>query len=728
MYDNDIFIIFAAVNKIRTGSPLCINFAFFSLQRKDSQNGTIMNVKVFFTGVVACMSFLCAHAQSQLNTPFKWDGRVQKCIMQKAKLTSVIIKCKNSRSVADKINEAGYNAMVITGEILTARVPSAYIPNLASDPTIEFIQAPRQAKATMTEARAATGVDKVQAGTGLDTPFTGKGVIVGVIDQGFEFRHIAFVDSLNKTRVIAMWNRNGYTKGTDAQPTTDIPSTGDGFDSYGHATHVTNIAAGSKIKENNYYGMAPDADIVMVPSEFVETEVIEDVKYISDVAKQRGEPWVINMSFGTQLGSHDGKSYFCQAMDSILADGYGHQIVAAAGNDGLDTQHATYTLKSKKDTVRLLINPGTGGAIVQIWGQKTDSLKHLTVTPYLYDDQGKHYEDSTFWSYYVNSFYIAPYNKEESYEVGVSKDALYGSKLGVEISGDEGTTFHAWTTESYGDIVDGPDESYVKGDNSYCVETMGSSANNAVAVASYVTSDTYADYAGTTHSAGYGSVGDISSFSSTGPSLCDVPKPTVAAPGSMIKSAVSKYSASFDKTGTAVVQDVKRGIKHYYYGAMAGTSMATPAVTGIIALWLQANPKLTYSQILDIIKTTAMKDDFTGKEEWNASWGYGKIDAYEGLKAALKLAGSDGITAVMNSSTPVTISKEGAQWRILFNNDERFADITVYDLNGMMISNNHFVNLQRGQEQTLNFDNLKHGVYIVKIRTAAYSSAKKFTI
>jgi minor extracellular serine protease Vpr len=688
-----------------------------------------MKTKLFIAEAMVFMMPLCANAQSVSNVPFKWDGVIQKCIVQKTPLISVIMKCSDSQLVADKIIADGYKATVITDKILTARVPSTYIPRLAEDKTIEYIQSPRKATASMTEARKVTGVDKIQSGEGLDTPYTGKGVIVGVIDQGFEFRHLAFLDSDNKSRVIALWNRKGYSAGEDSDPTTTIPSAGDGFDSYGHATHVTNIAAGSKVKENDYYGMAPDADIVMIPSEFVETEVVEDVKYISDLAKQRGEPWVINMSFGTQVGSHDGKNYFCQALDDILADGCGHQIVAAAGNDGYFVQHTSYTLKSDKDTVRLMIESGGSGALVDIWGQSTDSLKHLKVTPYIYSSDGKAYQDSTFWSHYMNTASIAPYNKKEEYEIGVSPSVLSGGlKLGVEISGDAGTSFHAWTNQGYGNIVDGPDDTYLKGNQDYCVEALAASANNDVTVGAFVSSDSYTNYRGTTVNGGCGALGDMAVFSSMGPSLCDSLKPTIAAPGSVIKSAVSKYGASFSKDGSDVVQDISRGIKHFYYSAMSGTSMATPAVTGIIALWLQANPKLTYSQILNIIKTTATKDDFTGQEEWNARWGYGKINAYEGLKEALKLADANGITAVYNSETPVTISKESGLWRLLFNTSERYADVSVYDINGILISSQHYSDLQRGQEKTISFVNLKHGVYIVKINTTANTITRKFSL
>ncbi|MCR5153172.1 MAG: S8 family serine peptidase [Prevotella sp.] len=39
--------------------------------------------------------------------------------------------------------------------------------------------------------------------------------------------------------------------------------------------------------------------------------------------------------------------------------------------------------------------------------------------------------------------------------------------------------------------------------------------------------------------------------------------------------------------------------------------MATPTVAGIIALWLEAKPDLTYEEIREAIAATATKDEFT---------------------------------------------------------------------------------------------------------------------
>lgn len=685
-----------------------------------------MNFRVIIFGFAAGLSLLCLNAQSPMKLQTKCDGTICRQIAQNQPLVAVIIKCDDSQAIAEAINSDGYQASAITGTIVTARIPAHYVPKIAENANIQYIQSPRQAHPSMTEARRATCVDSVQKGYGLETPFTGKGVIIGIIDQGFEYRHIAFLDSTSNPRVLAVWNRSGYSKGTDSEPTTNIPSNGDGLNVEGHATHVANIAAGSKIAENDYYGIAPDADLIMIPSELGESEIIEDVKYIRDFAAAKGEPWVINMSFGSQIGSHDGKDYFSQALDEILAEKSGRQIVVAAGNDGESTEHTMFTLKSDGDTVRFLIRPSSYGAFADIWSQTADSLHHINMRPFLYSDGTRDYRDSTFWSTYNFTHKIAPFNGKENYQLGVPGSALLGYYLGAEITGDKGTTVHAWTNYGYGDIVAGPDSTYAAGDKNYCIEDVGACANNTVTVSAYVTTDSYPNYKGTTENLAYGEIGDLAAFSSQGPALCNADKPTVAAPGSVIKSAVSKYGVGFDKTGSEIVQDVRRGIKHYYYGAMAGTSMATPMVTGIIALWLQAYPDLTYSQILDIIKSTSNKDEFTGSDEWNNRWGYGKIDAYKGLKEALKLAGNSGTKTILNSTTPVTLSRTATNYNILFNNNENFADISVVGTDGRIYSARHFSNLRCGDEIQQDFITLGHGIYLLMITTAKSRTVRKF--
>jgi len=67
----------------------------------------------------------------------------------------------------------------------------------------------------------------------------------------------------------------------------------------------------------------------------------------------------------------------------------------------------------------------------------------------------------------------------------------------------------------------------------------------------------------------------------------------------------------------------------YAYACLDGTSMACPTVSGIIALWLQANPKLTLADVKDVLANSCDTDEFTAKNP--ARWGYGKINAKKGL-------------------------------------------------------------------------------------------------
>ncbi len=655
----------------------------------------------------------------------KCESRVRKNVNVGTAVNCILIKCKDAQAVAATIQKDGYRATVITPTLLTARVPSKEVSKLSAMKEVEHIQASETYYGLMDKVRPETGVDKLHAGEGLETPYTGKGVLVGIIDQGFEYRHLAFLDQDGKPRVKAVWDRTGYADGTGSDPVTEIPFQGDNLGSDGHATHVTGIAAGSKIAENDYYGIAPDADIIMIPSTFDSNEVLEDVQYIDQYAKDHHQPWVINMSFGSTLGPHDGEDYSSKALGEVVSSGTGHQIVVAGGNSGYDKIHATHTFTKEGEVARYLYNTGSYGVYGQIWCETADSTRHINVRPFVYSNGERDYQEGFDWSYYLTED-IAPYNKKQYYTLGISKDGLSGIQLGVEITADPGTTIHLWNGNYYGTIADAVSDEYLSGDRDCTLSGGTACAEGLVTVASYVSRDQFTNQSGMTYATNYGTEGDISGFSSHGPSLSAEPKPTVAAPGSMVVSAISKYNSGFSATSSTVVQDIKRGLRHFYYAANAGTSMAAPVVTGTIALWLQANPNLTPQQITDIIKTTSRKDSFTGDEEWSPLFGYGKIDAYEGLKKALQLGDATGIPAVYDTETPITIQREAQAWRILFGSNEHEADVCIYDANGRKVAGRHFTGIARGDEEVISFSGLAKGVYIVRIKTPKSVITRKF--
>lgn len=128
--------------------------------------------------------------------------------------------------------------------------------------------------------------------------------------------------------------------------------------------------------------------------------------------------------------------------------------------------------------------------------------------------------------------------------------------------------------------------------------------------------------------------------SSVGPTLTGLTKPDVCAPGVNVVSAQNFFIDDDTYLETAVwdicmldTEAESWGSIGGYFHMMAqtGTSMSAPVVTGTIALWMQADPTLTCEKVKDIIAHSSRQPDATLTYP-NNQYGYGEIDAYEGLK------------------------------------------------------------------------------------------------
>lgn len=673
---------------------------------------------------------------------------------------AVIITADDAKAVADTLNARGYAAKVIDASTITAGVAAADLEQLAALSAVRRISLARRMRPLMTTAREYSNADKAHDGDKLDTPFTGKDVVVGIIDQGFQYDHIAFRNNGGATRIVGLWNHNGRQ-----EPTTTIPARGgdniSGVD--GHATHVAGIAAGSRIAGNDFYGMAPDADIVFVPSTFEDADILEEARFIKTLAEEQGKPFVINMSFGSQLGPHDGTTDYDLAMNRMT--GPGALMVAAMGNEGGLKIHASYTFKSDNEFKTLLLNnkyQDAAGreqvcpyAFADIWGTAAGKGQTLKVKPFVYNKLtgAKNYLSDTFWKTRIMGE-INPNNEKEHYQAYVELTDLAKAAgiagaantfLGLEIQGMEGAGFHAWAAmfDNGGGEFVRLTATDVSPDDEYLVSDGAANIPNAIAVASYNGADTFVSASdnGVYKFSSVGLTRAVSSFSSRGPSLGKEPKPTVAAPGATINAPVNKYT-DFDKSAVTITSAVSAtdgtkaalyatatASKNDFYGVKNGTSMASPAVAGIVALWLQANPSLTYEQVVEILRTTSQHDLYTGQDEWNKRTGFGKIDAYEGLRKALVLANAaDGIHETLNTAAPVSLYRGAENWRILFNNDESYADIAVYAAGGAQVLHRRIEAPRRGSETVLRLDALAPGIYVVRIGTTAAALTRKLVV
>ena len=146
--------------------------------------------------------------------------------------------------------------------------------------------------------------------------------------------------------------------------------------------------------------------------------------------------------------------------------------------------------------------------------------------------------------------------------------------------------------------------------------------------------------------------GYLAKSSSVGPTLTGLTKPDVCAPGVNIVSAQNYFidddtyyeTAAWDICMLDTEAETWGGLNGYFHMmAQTGTSMSAPVVTGTIALWMQADQTLTTEKIKDIMAHSSRQPDNTLTYP-NNQYGYGEIDAYEGLKYMKGLTGIESIT------------------------------------------------------------------------------------
>ncbi len=231
---------------------------------------------------------------------------------------------------------------------VTAMVPVERLAEVSRLPGVKEVEISRLVELCTDTTLSVTHAGQVLNGPdyGLAQAYDGTGVIIGVIDNGFDFQHTAFrrADDPSRSRIVRVYDP---TRG-DGHPVVIGNEVLEGsvfmdgqieslkYDAIGtHGTHVASIAAGTHT--GGYGGMAPGADIVLcvapsLVSGVLETEVVNCIKYIYSYADSVGKPCVINVSVSIPHGARDGNDKISRAVAQL--SGPGHIFVIAAGNTG----------------------------------------------------------------------------------------------------------------------------------------------------------------------------------------------------------------------------------------------------------------------------------------------------------------------------------------------------------------------------------------------------------
>lgn len=701
--------------------------------------------KFFLYLTIACSIFATAQTSSKYSPSAQLLVNKTNKIPQRIKgKAQSYIPVTIETSDADVLEEHGIIVGSQIGDYVTAMVPLSQYSQLGNIEEIKYIDAGNYSHTLLDNALPNIGYNQI-----LETPYTsrymGKGVIVGIVDIGFQWDHMAFRNADGSSRILAAWNQNDTT-GTAPEPyeygtlydTEEELYTATLCDTETHGTHVASIAAGSAIGDIPYGGVAREASLVLVEAMhnkqggIYDEGIIDGINYIFDYAKKANMPCVINLSLGNSMGPHDGTSSFDIMCDSL--QGEGRLIVGSIGNSGQQYYHLGYDFDTQDSVFHAgLKNQSYSLPFIDIWSEKP-----LKIDLELYHGHTDTILNHTGWlpidTFYENS--LSYFDREILVEVESEKypkNNLYNTYIATSGVKSLGNTYFALKVQGDGGKVNiwvnSPGtqfssrgrEGWLGGDTQMTLNETGGTGKRITSVGAYTT-DTLKETR-TTFDVDY-EMYAITPFSSRGLTPDGRIKPDIVAPGSLITAGFNKRLAADPQNyfynnvmDTFVFED-----STYYYGVNSGTSMAAPIVTGTYALWLQANPRLTPEEAKEILIQTAIQDEYTTDP---AAAGYGKINPYAGLVLLLEKAGT---TKLQNESPAALYPTIGNGLFNIVCTEQSPLQVEIYNTEGRLITTRQIDNPTHQAPIQINIDNNTSGVYLIKITTTTSSKTYKYVL
>lgn len=514
-------------------------------------------------------------------------------------------------------------AQIINEQFAALTIPPDNIQNLVQYPEVEYLEAPKQLVYNIDTSMQASCITSVQN----NPPYQlkGEGVLLGIIDSGINYFHPDFRNEDGTTRIVSIWDQNivgnpptGFLQGTEytreqinealsksnrLEGLAIVPSE----DTVGHGTHVAGVAGGNGRGSNGrYVGAAPEAEFIIVKlgqpdyEGFVRNiEIMLAIKYVIEKAREIGKPVAINLSIGTNSGPHDGSSILEQYLDDAAVL-WKNNISVGTGNEGITRAHTSGVVSENSTTsFEFQVGENSFSYSLALWQNPIDRMAVEIIspsgqrTPLIVYAQGA--SQYTLGGTRVYATFSGPSPLNGNIEFLL---ALLPATGGTVTSGP-------WTVVVHGqEIVNGafdvwstvlePQEvsSFFLAPVTDSTLTTPSTAQSVISVAAY------------NHE-----TNQIAPFSGRGYARNSYQvKPDLAAPG------VSIISASHTTSG---------------YRTLSGTSIATPHVTGGIALLMQwgivqgNNPYLYGENLRTYLIRGARRDD--GITYPSQLWGYGRL-------------------------------------------------------------------------------------------------------
>lgn len=674
-------------------------------------------MRKIFLLTACCLSLsLPMRAQHRIVLSSKLDARAAQLLSssrleQSANIIHAYITLTDDAAKAQLEHQYSIRFNVRCGDTYTAVIPRSALSAVAADAHVKALYVGEQMKLMTDEVRKQIHADALQSGSGLSTSYTGKGVLIGVIDMGFDFTHPNFADATGRCRILNVWDQNAvvapsgaYGYGSVYNSPAAIKAAAHDNTSATHGTHVAGIAAGSGI--TLYGGMAPEADLVLVSTNRTEQGIVDGVDYLLKYAKQTNRPIAINVSLGTIMGFKDGSGLMARMVDSLLAGQQGCLMSVAVGNEG--NRNSTLIGRSVKSVWKV---PAAGADQLFVETRPGDScsvrllLKDKNSSEVFFDHT---FSTGKIWSERYDSFGSADKTRASlvascikndvtgayaiSFHVGYSQQS--SEEWSVEI---ESTNQRVFAYSNNGYFSAEGYEGYVDGTNSSTV-AMTATGNEPIAVGATVSKNRYVSISGVETIKPWAISGRYP-LSALGPCSDGRIKPDVVAPGASVVSSYNSFAAARTVKGADVVYRKTVGGKTFYWYVENGTSMAAPTVAGVMALWLQAKPTLTAAEVRTLLAKTSYYNSSMGQLP-NNQYGMGQINALAGMRELLNTTSLSEIP-----TTASALYAYDAVTEMLSTQATRY--IFVYSIDGQL--------LLQTSHQNLSLSGLPAGLYLVRL-------------
>jgi subtilisin family serine protease len=545
-------------------------------------------------------------------------------VIHESDLAPVIVEATDPAAVTKAVG--GGRVEPLAGRFVSAHVGADDLRALMDSPAVRRLQSKKRSYPTLSAALPDVRVLKSAQGPRIVAE-DGQGVLIGVVDSGFDLSHPMFRDAAGKLRVDALLDQTGNNQEFDTQTleTGWGGGTGPGADANGHGTHVASTTGGTRFQ--NLEGVAPGARFLLVKTDFQNTD--EAVAWI--FRKAGSTPCVVNMSLGRHFGSHDGTDAEERLHQSLT--GPGKIIVVAAGNERNDPIHmgGRFRVAQTEEVTFDLVRQRPGEdtfAVLTVWYSQDDRFDLTLITPSGQAiaqpkiGNATHQASSTLDLEFAVKRYAPSRLIQNQISISftganLQPQDLRSWKLRMTCSKATVGRLDAWFHNSgFANFRSHP-----------LVETartigIPATGDGCLAIASHVTRTQFDTDAGTMEDT-QAVLGASSLFSSLGPTRDGRSKPDFSAPGQWVTAALaggSEEAAREDRSLTA-----ERLL------TISGTSMATPVMTGIVALMLQKKPGLDLARVRQILQQTARHDAHNGPAQWDPAFGFGKIDVAAAL-------------------------------------------------------------------------------------------------